>query len=50
MSKPNPSPRLLNAANILTFARIILVPAVLFLLWLIKPEEKVIVKKKEEKR
>jgi len=40
MSKLSSSPRLLNAANILTFARIILVPAVLVLLWMIKPELK----------
>jgi len=38
MSNPNPKPKLFNIANILTLARIILVPAVLILLYLIHPE------------
>jgi len=42
MPKPDSHPKLMNAANVLTFARIILVPAVLVLLLLIEPEVRTI--------
>jgi len=38
MPETSSHPKLFNVANILTTSRIILVPAVLVLLWLIKPE------------
>jgi CDP-diacylglycerol--glycerol-3-phosphate 3-phosphatidyltransferase len=38
MTSPGTPPKLINIANILTASRIVLVPAVLVLLWLIKPE------------